>query len=1168
MRFEKLYFKAFGPFTDFTMDLSDGSKNFHIIYGLNEAGKSSLLRGILATLFGIPERTNDNFLHENSKLRIGARLSRSDGETLSFLLRKGKKKIFLDWNEKLLDDHILRSFCNLPEQSLFQNIFGLDHRNLFEGGQDILSGGGNLGESLFEAGSGTVGLRKKLNDIEAELGKLFKPQGTNPVINQAIKNLKDARHLQKGLILKGETWVKTTREHEGLYQEIAKIGKVLNELQSQREKLQRIQTNLPLIAKRKGFDQELAQLSGVPDLPDSAPDERKKFLRDSQEASADLKHAQEKVKELGNEIADIHIPPRILDFSDKIEGLYQGLGSYRDAAGDLPQRETEFNNDLSKAKHKLQEIKPEFPFEQIELLRLQPSEISRIRALITNCEVLKNKKANIEEDISSITDDLHRREEEISKCPQEISLDRLRAAIDSVKALGNLEERYKLESQKAEDLKNQMSGNVSALGLQTNSIEEFQALPIPLQETATKFEQEWVDLENEKRSLSQQSAETANRKEQLITEQTKIEATGEVATLAQLMEARDWRNKGWHLMKKAYIEKDLDPQEARKQFDENRELHEAFELAVSKSDHISDLLRADSERVGQYQSLSTQLDQLDQEKDSLEKEQELIDQKYQAYLQAWASIWKPINVKPLTPKEMIAWLQNHERVLDRIGQLRDSENCVVSLSSNIRDAWKTLSDALTDSALPLAVDKETLNVLLTRCEMLLDSISKDNEKTKTLREKLSECQLKLEKAKIKLNNVHKELNTWKTDWEAAIARLELGASALPVEVETFLENLEYLFKALDNATSLQGRIEGMKKRIESYREDGNALLSDIAPDLMNTDPKDGIEKLYRRYISANGDNQRKENLEGQIRDYKEQEEKANREIRHCQDQLRLLCKQADCESIEDLPEIEKNSLNKKSLTEKIRELDEQLIEQNYDSIDNILKASDGADSVELGNKSKELKEEMSSLENERSELLTKSGELKAALQSMDGNQKAADALQTVEERKAQILESVENYIRLLLSKEVLQQAIEDYRQKHQGPLLKRAGNFFDIITQSSFSSLRQGFDGNDNPILLGVRNNGEELTVDKMSDGTVDQLYLALRLAAIERYMELSEPIPLILDDLLVHFDDPRSEATLKVIDTISKKTQILFLTHHSHLVSLAQKALPPNSFQVHTLSV
>ena len=1168
MRFEKLYLKAFGPFTDFTMDFSDGSKDLHIIYGLNEAGKSSLLRGILATLFGIPERTNDNFLHENSKLRIGAKLSGSDGKTLSFLLRKGKKNIFFDLNGNLLDDHILRSFCTLPEQSLFQNIFGLNHRTLFEGGQDILSGGGNLGESLFEAGSGTVGLRKKLNHIEAELARLFKPQGTNPVINQAIKKLNDARHLQKGLILKGEAWVRTTREHEKLHQKIAEIREDLRELQSQKERLQQIQTNLPLIAKRKSFDQELVQLSNVPDLPDSAPDERKTFLRDLHDAKVDLKHAREKVKELRNQLANIHIPSRILDFSDKIEGLHQGLGSYRDAAGDLPQREAEFNNDLSRAKDKLQEIKPEFPFDQIERLRLQPSEVSRIRSLITNYEVLKNKKADVEEEISSITEDLNQKEKEITKCPQETNLDRLRAAVDSVKALGNLEERYKLESKKAEDIKNELSVNVSALGLRTNSIEEFKALPIPLQETVTKFEQIWFDLENKKMSLAQQSADAANRRKQLIAEQNKIAATGEIATLAQLKEVRDWRNKGWDLMKKAYIEKKLDPQEARNQFDKNHELHEAFELAVSKSDHISDLLRANSERAGQYQSLSAQLDQLDQGNVSLKETQKLLDQKSQNYDKTWASIWNPINLKPLTPKEMNAWLQKHKRVLDRIGQLQDCESNVNSLFSNISEAWETLRDALTDSALPSAVDKESLKVLLTRCENLLDSISKDNEKTKTLREQLSNCQLKLDKAQIKLNNVHKELNKWETAWESAIARLEFEASASPADVETFLENLEYLFKAFDKATSLHARIEGMKTRIATYKEDVESLLCEIASDLSDADPKDAIENLYHRYKAANQDNQKKGNFEDQIGDYQTQEDEANRKIRTSQDKLTHLCKQADCESIEDLPEIENKSLRKKFSTEKIREIDEQLIEQNHDSIDNILRTSDGADSVDIRNKITKLEETISSLENDNSEVLTKSGELKAALQSMDGNQKAADALQTVEEKRAQIQESVENYIRLLLSKEVLRQAIEDYRQQHQGPLLTRAGNFFHMITESSFSSLRQGFDGNDNPILLGVRNTGKELTVDKMSDGTVDQLFLALRLAAIERYMELSEPIPLILDDLLVLFDDPRSEATLKVLNMISKKTQVLFLTHHSHLVSFAQKVLPPNSFQIHNLSV
>jgi len=133
--------------------------------------------------------------------------------------------------------------------------------------------------------------------------------------------------------------------------------------------------------------------------------------------------------------------------------------------------------------------------------------------------------------------------------------------------------------------------------------------------------------------------------------------------------------------------------------------------------------------------------------------------------------------------------------------------------------------------------------------------------------------------------------------------------------------------------------------------------------------------------------------------------------------------------------------------------------------------------------------------------------------------------------------------------------------------LKRAAELFPIITQTSFSSLKAGFDDNDKPILLGVRQNGEELKVGAMSDGSLDQLFLALRLAAIERHMELSEPFPLILDDILVQFDDPRTESTLKILERLSKKTQILFLTHHSHLVTLAQKTVSPDSLQIHNLS-
>lgn len=78
-----------------------------------------------------------------------------------------------------------------------------------------------------------------------------------------------------------------------------------------------------------------------------------------------------------------------------------------------------------------------------------------------------------------------------------------------------------------------------------------------------------------------------------------------------------------------------------------------------------------------------------------------------------------------------------------------------------------------------------------------------------------------------------------------------------------------------------------------------------------------------------------------------------------------------------------------------------------------------------------------------------------------------------------------------------------------------------------------------------------------MSDGTLDQLYLSLRLASLGRYLEQNEPLPFILDDLLVNFDDLRSAETLRVLGEFAKKTQVLFFTHHQSLVDLAKKVLP-----------
>jgi len=74
-----------------------------------------------------------------------------------------------------------------------------------------------------------------------------------------------------------------------------------------------------------------------------------------------------------------------------------------------------------------------------------------------------------------------------------------------------------------------------------------------------------------------------------------------------------------------------------------------------------------------------------------------------------------------------------------------------------------------------------------------------------------------------------------------------------------------------------------------------------------------------------------------------------------------------------------------------------------------------------------------------------------------------------------------------------------------------------------------------------------------MSDGTRDQLYLALRLAALEMHLEQALPLPFIADDLFINYDDARSKAGFEALKALSEQTQVIFLSHHDHLIPTVQ---------------
>ena len=153
-------------------------------------------------------------------------------------------------------------------------------------------------------------------------------------------------------------------------------------------------------------------------------------------------------------------------------------------------------------------------------------------------------------------------------------------------------------------------------------------------------------------------------------------------------------------------------------------------------------------------------------------------------------------------------------------------------------------------------------------------------------------------------------------------------------------------------------------------------------------------------------------------------------------------------------------------------------------------------------------------------------------------------------------EAAVQYVKVRASGMLLRWAIDRYRKEKQGPLLKRAGELFRVLTLGSFERLEVRFDERENMHLTGVRANGQVVAVPGMSAGTEDQLFLALRVAAVEDYLLRAVALPFVADDLFINFDAKRSAAGFEVLGQLAERTQVLFYTHHQHLVDVARETL------------
>jgi uncharacterized protein YhaN len=179
------------------------------------------------------------------------------------------------------------------------------------------------------------------------------------------------------------------------------------------------------------------------------------------------------------------------------------------------------------------------------------------------------------------------------------------------------------------------------------------------------------------------------------------------------------------------------------------------------------------------------------------------------------------------------------------------------------------------------------------------------------------------------------------------------------------------------------------------------------------------------------------------------------------------------------------------------------------------------------------------------------------LDELTGRTGAEALQQELSQATAHVLELVEEYATTRLMHHLLTQELRTYFESHQNPVLERAGSYLSRLTKGRYIGLRSEGEGTERAlIILGADDN--DYATSALSEGTASQLYLALILAGVlevqnERQQASQERIPIMLDDVLIAFDDERAACALDLLEEIGAEQQIVLFTHHDAVMQKAR---------------
>lgn len=1151
MRFSELQLIRYGRFADCTLAFPAGDCDLQIILGPNEAGKSTTLAAVGDLLFGFPGRTRYGFKFDQRLLRVGAVIE-VGGQQVSVRRRKGNVDTLLAVDESPVDSNLLRPHLAGQTREAFERMFGLNHAELRSGGKLIVEAKDDVGAAIFAAGSGLVRVARLCQDLEAEAAGIWtKGAGDSRRYTAALSDYQAAKAALREAEVRPAAWVKARKALEEAEAELDGLKSARAELLSAQRATQRKQLILGPLAERGLAVAKLDDLGQTPEMSPEAAARLDEAIDAAQTAKTEIELALAEVQRLHADIEAARPSEAVLAVAPEAEALKELKGVAYQGEAKLPVLEAELTAVTREMRSAITEIG--WPAEPAEVLKARlpgrPA-LAEARELIDRRSVIDEQARAAADAVAEATSILERLQKEAGDLPARTEVGPLQILLGELRASGLTQARQQAEKTRVE-LERLLTAHLRGLAPWVGDAAALRALSPPADEDVehvlSRIEAAQAEVAAQQQACDREGA----RLEQLRLELRHAALDHPTPTAQELSAARETREAAWsplraQLRGEAELE---DPATAV----------ETFEAAVSGADRIADERFAGAEYAGGLAAREREIERCALQRARVEQARDRASADLDAATGEFQGLMDPLGVA-LSLEAYPAWRDSRE------GALQHADGLDVALGDlqEAREAEDAARLALHKALGKPEAEPASLQQLLAEADQVVAAAGEAAAKEREVRAKLKAAEESQQRAQRLRDRASEADAAWQNAWRPALQCAGLGAESSLASARTRLDLIETVRGDIESLLDLEARIAAIRSAAETFetRLEGALRQAGLAIGAGRAETYGTLQGACRDALSRA---HRVKALEDELNEALARKAAAVDALAMSKAVLAPLLTAADGQ--EDpgaLRAVLARSAEAARLRARIDELEATILSQGEGrTLEAMTEEVSGLDADVLAAEADAIAENLRELNpriDSRSEA-RRAAEL--AFEVLDDRPDAAIAASTMAQARSEMAFQAELYIRKRAEARLLRTMIERYRQEKQGPLLARASYLFSTLTLGVFAGLMVDYE-DDAPKLVGVRSDRETLTpVEGMSDGTVDQLYLALRIAAVEDAVGKGLRLPFVADDLFINFDDERAAAGFKVLADLSRKTQVLFFTHHAHLAEVADKALAPAKVSV-----